>query len=133
MAKAFCTGRPSWRNLSLSLLPVPQPPVRSVGPWQQLCHALPPLQICCLRTALYHNSQLASMICRLLRSILEKCNIASRHCTVLYLPLDSVFLFSPVSQLKKTRARGSLCYKLWHVRPVCSMHFGRKVCTCRQT
>ena len=44
--------------------------------WQQLCHALPPLQICCLRTALCYNCQLASMVCRLLRSILEGCNIA---------------------------------------------------------
>ena len=44
--------------------------------WQQLCHALPPLQICCLRTTLCYNCQLASNVCRLLRSILEKCNIA---------------------------------------------------------
>ena len=66
-----------------------------------------------LRTALYHNCQLASMICRPLRSILEKCHIASRNCTVLYLPLDSVFVFSPFSQYKKTRKRGILCYILW--------------------
>ena len=37
--------------------------------WQQLCHALPPLQICFLRTALCYNCQLASNVCRLLRSI----------------------------------------------------------------
>ena len=49
------------------------------------------------------------------------------------MPLDSVFVFSPFSQYKNTRVRGTLCYNLRHVRPVCSMYFGKKVCTFRQT
>ena len=39
-------------------------------------YALPPPQICCFRTALCYNCQLASMVCRLLRTIFRKV----QHC-----------------------------------------------------